>query len=208
MITDGEPQEKLACLLFWKLQPFESISSLCAVSSWRDCRKKELLCQAQLCNINPMSERKPEVIVFTDGSCPKPHGPGGWAFIARAGKKEINKCGRAEKTTNQRMEVQACIEALKYLKMPCKVTVTTDSEYLQKGASIWSINWKKQGWKKKNYDTKQMEEVANKDLWIELDNLMQFHEVEFKWTRGHVGHPENELCDKLAGGQARLIINE
>jgi len=96
-------------------------------------------------------------------------------------------------TTNNRMELTAAIRGLEALKRPCRVDLTTDSQYLRKGVTEWMANWKKRGWK-----TASKKPVQNRDLWEELDALIQRHDVTFHWIRGHSGHRENELADALA----------
>lgn len=96
-------------------------------------------------------------------------------------------------TTNNKMELTAAIEALKYLQQPSKGVLTTDSEYVQKGITVWILNWKRNGWK-----TATKKPVLNADLWRELDALNQQHEIDWRWVRGHNGHAENERCDQLA----------
>ncbi len=96
-------------------------------------------------------------------------------------------------TTNNRMEMTAAVVALESLKRPCKVIVTTDSQYLMKGVTQWMPNWKKRGWK-----TAQNAPVKNQDLWIRLDALSAKHDIEWKWVRGHADHEENIMMDQLA----------
>jgi ribonuclease HI len=152
---------------------------------------------------------KPKVTIFTDGSCPKAGYCGGWAYIMRLTTgKEIQGVGGEKITTNNRMELRGPIEALKKLFIPCDITLVCDSQYVTKGIAEWRHNWKRAGWKKKNFETKVWEDVANKDLWIELDGLLSKHEIKTQWVAGHAGHVENELCDKLAGEQTQKIIKE
>ena len=91
------------------------------------------------------------------------------------------------------MELKAVIEALKNLKKPCEIIVTTDSKYVKNGITDWIHNWKKNGWK-----TAAKKEVKNKELWIELDSLIKIHSINWDWVKGHSGHPENERADLLA----------
>ncbi|MFZ2448023.1 MAG: ribonuclease HI [Syntrophobacteraceae bacterium] len=134
------------------------------------------------------------VEIFTDGACQGNPGPGGWGAIIRAsGCKECEISGGAKLTTNNKMELTAAIEALKYLQQPSKGVLTTDSEYVQKGITVWILNWKRNGWK-----TATKKPVLNADLWRELDALNQQHEIDWRWVRGHNGHAENERCDQLA----------
>ena len=96
-------------------------------------------------------------------------------------------------TTNNRMELMAVIEALNALKRPSRVVLHTDSQYVQKGITEWIRNWKARGWR-----TAAKEPVKNVDLWKRLDEATQPHEIEWKWVKGHAGHPENERADELA----------
>ena len=133
------------------------------------------------------------VEIFTDGACSGNPGPGGYGSLLRYGgaTKEISGCER--QTTNNRMEMMAVIEALRRLKRPCKIIVTTDSQYVMKGMTLWINSWIKKNWK-----NSQKKPVLNKDLWEEMLKLTQPHEIQWKWVKGHQGHPENERCDALA----------
>ncbi len=102
-------------------------------------------------------------------------------------------CGGETLTTNNRMEMKAAIEALSQLKRPCDVVLTTDSQYLRKGITEWIDNWKKRGWK-----TAAKKPVKNADLWQQLDELVQKHNITWNWVKGHSGHAENERADELA----------
>ena len=134
-----------------------------------------------------------KVEIFTDGACKGNPGPGGWGAILRYKNKEKEIKGFSEKTTNNIMELKAVIEALKNLKKPCEITITTDSKYVKNGITDWIHNWKKNGWK-----TAAKKEVKNKELWIELDSLIKIHSISWDWVKGHSGHPENERADLLA----------
>ena len=133
------------------------------------------------------------VEIFTDGACKGNPGPGGWGAILRSGKHEKELYGGEPHTTNNRMEMTAAIEALNALNQRCKVTLTTDSEYLRKGITEWLAGWKRKGWK-----TASRQPVKNADLWQLLDQLVSKHEIDWKWVKGHSGHPENERADQLA----------
>ena len=133
------------------------------------------------------------VDIYTDGACRGNPGPGGWAAILRYGDKETYISGAQKETTNNRMELQAAVSALKKLKRPCKVRITTDSRYLMDGIQQWLSNWKQNGWK-----TAAKKPVKNDDLWRELDELVESHNVKWKWVKGHSGHAENEKVDQLA----------
>ena len=142
-----------------------------------------------------MSEPLPNVQLFTDGACSGNPGPGGWGFLLRhpATGKEVERSGGEPATTNNRMELTAVIEGLRALKTRSRVELTSDSEYVLKGLKEWLAGWKKRGWK-----TAAKQPVKNQDLWMTLDQLVQQHEVQFRWIRGHAGHAENERCDQLA----------
>ena len=134
-----------------------------------------------------------KVQIFTDGACKGNPGPGGWGAILRFqdNEKEIN--GYKPLTTNNIMELMAVIESLKAISKPFKIVITTDSKYVKNGITTWIHNWKKNGWK-----TAAKKPVKNKELWIELDYLIQKHTVSWKWVKGHSGHIENERADELA----------
>ena len=133
------------------------------------------------------------VEIFTDGACKGNPGLGGWGALLVAGAAEKEIFGGARDTTNNRMELQAVIEALQALKRPCTVVLHTDSQYVQKGISEWIHGWKARGWK-----TSTKEPVKNEDLWRALDAAQALHTVEWRWVRGHNGHPGNERADQLA----------
>jgi ribonuclease HI len=143
--------------------------------------------------IHPLMKK---ITIHTDGACHGNPGPGGWAAILEYGevKKEIS--GGEMATTNNRMEIQAAIEALARLKERCEVEIFTDSEYLREGITNWIHGWKARGWKKK---------IKNKDLWMRLDETVQAHKVSWHWVRGHAGHPKNERCDALATEAAHKV---
>ena len=138
------------------------------------------------------------VNIYTDGACKGNPGAGGWAAILEFQGKEKSLCGGERLTTNNRMELTAAIEGLRALKMPCKVTLYSDSQYLVNAINKnWLSGWKAKGWKKADKS-----KVLNDDLWKILDELLSEHEVEFIWVRGHDGHAYNERCDALASGKA------
>ena len=134
-----------------------------------------------------------KVEIFTDGACKGNPGPGGWGAILRYGTKEKEIYGSSKNTTNNIMELTAVIESLKNLKKPCELIITTDSKYVKNGITEWIHNWKKNGWR-----TAAKKEVKNKELWIELDSLIQIHSISWDWVKGHSGHHENERADLLA----------
>lgn len=133
------------------------------------------------------------VEIFTDGACRGNPGPGGWGALLRCDGNEREIYGGEPDTTNNRMELRAAIEALRALKRPCRVDLTTDSEYVRNGITTWLDNWKKKGWK-----TSARKPVKNADLWQALDEQNQRHEVRWHWVKGHSGHAENERADQLA----------
>jgi ribonuclease HI len=135
------------------------------------------------------------VEIYTDGACRGNPGPGGWAALLRYGDTEKTLHGAEAQTTNNRMELMAAIMALESLKRACRVSLTTDSEYVKKGLLEWLPGWKRRGWK-----TAAKQPVKNVDLWQRLEAAAARHEVEWHWVRGHNGHPENERVDRLAVG--------
>ena len=138
-----------------------------------------------------------KVEIYTDGACSGNPGPGGWGAILRCNGIEKELSGGEKATTNNRMELTAVIEALKALKFPCEVTVTTDSKYVYESVTKgWVYSWKKNGWRKAD-----KKPALNPDLWGELLVLLETHTVTFCWVKGHNEHPENERCDKLAVAQ-------
>ena len=134
-----------------------------------------------------------EVHAFTDGACSGNPGPGGWGVLLRSGSHEKELFGGEPATTNQRMELQAAIEALRALKKPCRITIHSDSKYVVVGMTEWLPDWKRRGWK-----TAAKKPVANLELWQALDQLAAKHDVRWQWVKGHAGHPENERADELA----------
>ncbi|MEH6566509.1 MAG: ribonuclease HI [Halopseudomonas sp.] len=141
--------------------------------------------------------------IFTDGACKGNPGPGGWGALLRLGEHEKSLYGGELNTTNNRMELLAAIRGLEALKRSAKVVLTTDSQYVMKGVCEWMPNWKKRGWK-----TAGKQPVKNVDLWQQLDALVNEHEVEWRWVRGHTGHRENEIADELANLGVQHILSE
>ena len=133
------------------------------------------------------------VHAFTDGACRGNPGPGGWGVILRYNGHEKELYGGEKETTNNRMELTAAIKALEALSRQCAITITTDSKYVQQGITEWIDNWKKRGWR-----TAAKKPVKNQDLWMQLDALVQQHQVSWEWVKGHAGHRENEWADELA----------
>ncbi len=149
---------------------------------------------------------EPRIEIYTDGACSQNPGPGGWAFVivnTKAGDStEIYRgCGAEKSTTNNRMELQAVINALQLytdkMRVPeydsMSLSVHTDSQYVKQGISLWIKNWKKNGWR-----TASKQPVKNQDLWQELDRLAQISQPEWVWVKAHAGNRYNELCDSLA----------
>jgi ribonuclease HI len=136
---------------------------------------------------------RPVVEIWTDGACKGNPGPGGWGAVLRHGRHERLLKGAEPHTTNNRMELMAAIQALETLKRPCRVELTTDSQYLRNGITSWLANWRRRGWR-----TASGGAVKNQDLWERLDRAVRRHDVHWHWVRGHTGHPENELADRLA----------
>ena len=134
-----------------------------------------------------------KVKIFTDGACRGNPGVGGWGALLKFGKREKEINGYKSFTTNNIMELMAVIEALKTVRDPSEIEITTDSKYVKNGITNWIFNWKKNGWK-----TVSKKTVKNKELWVELDNLIQQHSISWKWVKGHSGHEENERADRLA----------
>ncbi|MDP2574022.1 ribonuclease HI [Vibrio penaeicida] len=144
-----------------------------------------------------------QVEVFTDGSCLGNPGPGGYGIVLRYKQTEKNLSKGYQLTTNNRMEMMAAVVALKSLKEPCNVILTTDSQYVRQGITQWIHNWKKRGWK-----TADKKPVKNADLWQELDKETARHDVDWRWVKGHAGHRENEICDELARTAAESPTEE
>ena len=135
---------------------------------------------------------------YTDGACSGNPGPGGWGVIITATKdknilKKIELNGGEEYTTNNRMELTAAINALNALERPSTITIYTDSVYVKDGISKWLSSWKSKGWK-----TASKKPVKNEDLWRELDEAREPHQVTWEWVKGHAGNEENERADLLA----------
>jgi ribonuclease HI len=140
------------------------------------------------------------VEIFTDGACKGNPGPGGWGAILRHGSRERELSGGEADTTNNRMEMLAAIMALEALTRPCTVTLTTDSVYVRDGITKWIHGWKRNGWR-----TAAKKPVANAELWQRLDTAAQRHRIEWRWVKGHSGHPDNERADQLASAAAEAI---
>ena len=133
------------------------------------------------------------VNIYTDGACRGNPGKGGWGAVLEYGGKSKEIYGGDFSTTNNKMELKAVIEALRLLTEPCKVTLITDSKYVIQGITEWISGWKKNNWKNSS-----KQDVKNKDLWIELDNCIEGHSIDWQWVKGHSGHEGNERADELA----------
>ncbi len=133
------------------------------------------------------------VEIFTDGACKGNPGPGGWGAVIRSGSHEKEISGGEPLTTNNRMELLAAIRALEALKRPCEVALYTDSIYVRDGITKWIHGWRKNGWK-----TADRKPVKNAELWQALLDAAAPHKVDWRWVKGHAGHPENERADRLA----------
>ena len=145
-----------------------------------------------------MPDNLPVVSIYTDGACSGNPGPGGWAAILRYENREKELSGGDKSTTNNRMELTAIIRGLEALNKPCRVMIYSDSRYvvdaINKG---WLKDWIARGWRKAAAKGRG-KPVLNVDLWEQLVKLMERHQVELHWVRGHRGHPENERADRLA----------
>ncbi|MGE0256643.1 MAG: ribonuclease HI [Alphaproteobacteria bacterium] len=138
------------------------------------------------------------VEIFTDGACLGNPGPGGWGVLLRTAGHERELSGGEALTTNNRMELMAAICGLEALKRAAKVTLWTDSTYVRDGITRWI-----RGWKANNWRTADRKPVKNVDLWQRLEAAAAPHVVDWRWVRGHDGHPENERVDRLASAAAR-----
>jgi len=146
-------------------------------------------------------ENLKKVDIFTDGACSGNPGAGGWGAIIRFKGHEKEISGGCRATTNNRMELTAVIEALKCLKERCQVTVYSDSQYFVNAMTKgWAFSWRAKNWRRSGN-----EQVLNPDLWQELLDLWEKHEIQAVWVKGHAGHPENERCDTMAVGEIKKI---
>ena len=142
----------------------------------------------------------PFVELFTDGACRGNPGPGGWGTLIRMGGHEKELSGGEPVSTNNRMELMAAIRGLEALTRPCRVTLFTDSMYVRDGITKWVHNWQRNGWR-----TSDRKPVKNAELWQALVAATATHRIEWKWVKGHSGHPENERVDVLACAAADAL---
>lgn len=136
---------------------------------------------------------QPRVTIYTDGACSGNPGPGGWGALLVFGKAEKEIFGYDHSTTNNKMEMQAAILALKELRKSCYVDIYTDSKYLKQGVTEWMHKWIKNGWK-----TSNNKPVKNIDLWINLQKELKKHTVNWHWVKGHGTNIGNIKADRLA----------
>ena len=152
-------------------------------------------------------ERLKRVTIYTDGACLGNPGPGGYGVVLlyKGRRKELS--GGYRETTNNRMEIMAAIVGLKALKEKCEATLYSDSEYLVKAMTKgWVERWRKNSWRRN-----RKEKALNPDLWEQLLQLYEYHQVEFKWVKGHAKSAENNRCDELAleaAQQSNLLVDE
>jgi ribonuclease HI len=145
-----------------------------------------------------MASKRKHVTIYTDGACSGNPGPGGWAALLMYDKHVREISGHAAETTNNRMELQATIAALRQLKEPCDVALYTDSKYVLQGFTEWLDGWQRKGWK-----TADKKPVKNVDLWQELVAAAEKHRIDWHWVKGHSGDAHNDRVDALAVAQSQ-----
>ena len=145
----------------------------------------------------------PKIEIFTDGACRGNPGPGAWAALLRYQGKEKTISGTETTTTNNRMELMAAIQALMAVKKPCQISLSTDSQYVQKGITEWLPQWKRRNWL-----TTNKKPVKNSDLWKELATQAERHQIRWEWVKGHSGHPENDRVDSLANAAIDELLKQ
>jgi len=149
-------------------------------------------------------DRDPRALdIYTDGGCDPNPGPGGWGAVLVWGDRHHEITGGELRTTNNRMELTAAIEALRTLKRPCQIHIHTDSQYVRRGITQWVQAWKANDWRKRDGSP-----VQNADLWRALDELAARHEIDWRWLKGHAGDPLNERADRLATMARRQVVRE
>lgn len=179
----------------WKWLNGEDVPSVRKPTRSRTPAMKSIVAERPLA-----ADEDQDFVIYTDGSCLRnPDGPGGWAVVARnVATGEVTELSDGHpSTTNNRMELQAAIMALRFAPEGTKVALYTDSQYLKNGITKWMVNWKRRGWKKADGQP-----VLNQGQWMELDKLYHSHTVTFHWVKGHVGVAFNERCDQLAKAEA------
>ena len=140
------------------------------------------------------------VTLYTDGACSGNPGPGGWGAILEFQGIEKEFSGGEVSTTNNRMELTAVIAGLSALKEPCIVELYSDSKYVIDGLSKgWAVSWRKNGWRKAD-----KKPALNPDLWEKLLNLVEIHQLNYHWVKGHADNPKNNRCDELAVAAAKM----
>lgn len=142
-----------------------------------------------------MDNLNTRITVYTDGACKGNPGPGGWGVLLQHGENEKVLCGGEAKTTNNRMELMAVIEAFKAIKRPCEIDWYLDSQYVRQGITEWMAGWKQKKWR-----TANGKPVKNQDLWQTLDRVMMenTHRINWHWVKGHSGNEGNDRADALA----------
>ncbi|MDC0857650.1 ribonuclease HI [Rickettsiales bacterium] len=147
-----------------------------------------------------MTSKLKDITIYTDGSCLNNPGNGGWGAILIYNKKERELSGSQAETTNNQMELKAVIEGIKAVKEKCKINLFTDSKYVQQGITSWIHNWLKNNWK-----SASKKPVKNKDLWQELYQESQKHDISWNWVKAHNGDEYNERVDTLAYNAAKAL---
>jgi ribonuclease HI len=185
---------------------YKGFPSLAEARQWMENQKEALASTKKKKTSKEQSATAPDgpgdtagkIIVYTDGGCRGNPGPGGYGAVILDGEERTELARGFRLTTNNRMELMACIVALEALKTPSDVVLHSDSRYVVNGMSKgWARRWSANNWMRTKQDA-----AENSDLWAKLLELCDFHKVEFVWVRGHAGHEENERCDALATGAA------
>jgi len=171
----------------------KSMESGSGSSSGKDCAKIKSVADSSIPDQEQLLKAG-TVLIYTDGGCSYNPGPGGYGVVILRDGQRLELSGGFRLTTNNRMEMTACIEGLKALETPSTVMVISDSKYLVDAATKgWARKWQKNGWMRTKTDA-----AENYDLWEQLLTLLEKHTIEFVWVKGHAGNPENECCDRLA----------